>query len=147
VAALVEMRRVCRTDGVVAARDSDYPAMAWYPEHPAMDRWLAVYLAVARSNGAEPAAGRRLLHWARAAGFGTIESSASVWCHATPEERRWWGTMWADRVTGSDFADQAVSGGYARPEELDAMADAWRAWSIDADGWFASVHGEILCRP
>src|SRR5699024_5989798 len=31
VAALREMLRVCRPDGVVAARDADYAAMTWYP--------------------------------------------------------------------------------------------------------------------
>src|SRR5688572_30639011 len=31
VAALREMRRVCRTGGVVAARDSIYRAMTWFP--------------------------------------------------------------------------------------------------------------------
>ena len=35
VAALREMRRVCRPDGVVAARDSIYRAMTWYPASPA----------------------------------------------------------------------------------------------------------------
>ena len=34
VAALREMRRVCRPGGLVAARDSDYAAMAWYPADP-----------------------------------------------------------------------------------------------------------------
>src|SRR4051812_18183803 len=44
VAALAEMRRVCRAGGVVAARDSDYPAFTWFPEEPLMDRWLSLYL-------------------------------------------------------------------------------------------------------
>ena len=70
VAALREMLRVCRPDGVVAVRDADYAAMAWYPADPRLDRWLEVYRAVAHSNGAEPDAGRRLLSWARAAGRG-----------------------------------------------------------------------------
>ena len=34
VQALREMRRVCRPGGVVAARDSDYAAMTWYPDVP-----------------------------------------------------------------------------------------------------------------
>ncbi|MFY9806290.1 MAG: methyltransferase domain-containing protein [Pseudonocardiaceae bacterium] len=38
VAALVEMRRVCRPTGVVAARDSDYAATVWHPADPALDR-------------------------------------------------------------------------------------------------------------
>ncbi len=38
VQALREMRRVCRPGGVVAARDSDYAAMTWYPEVPVYKR-------------------------------------------------------------------------------------------------------------
>ncbi|HSR21945.1 MAG TPA: methyltransferase domain-containing protein, partial [Candidatus Eisenbacteria bacterium] len=39
VTALVEMGRVCRPGGIVAARDSDYAAMTWSPAEPALDRW------------------------------------------------------------------------------------------------------------
>ena len=61
VAALREMRRVCRPDGVVAARDSDYAAFTWFPDDPRLTRWLELYHEVARSNDAEPDAGRHLL--------------------------------------------------------------------------------------
>jgi SAM-dependent methyltransferase len=69
VAALVEMRRSCRPIGVVAARDSDYASAVWYPEDPALDRWLSLQRRVMRDNGANPDAGRRLLGWERRAGF------------------------------------------------------------------------------
>ena len=147
VAALVEMRRVCRPGGVVAARDSDSPAMAWFPQEPGMDRWLEVYLAVARGNGAEPAAGRRLLSWALAAGFEEVSPSASAWCFATPDQRRWWGSLWADRTSRSSIADQAVAGGHADRAELESIAEAWHRWANSPDGWYSSVHGEVLCRP
>ena len=68
------MRRVCRPGGLVAARDSDYAAMAWYPADPDLDRWLALYEAVARRNGGEPDAGRRLLAWALEAGFEDVDA-------------------------------------------------------------------------
>jgi SAM-dependent methyltransferase len=55
VAALREMLRVCRPDGVVAARDADYAGMTWYPADPRLDRWLEICRAVFRRNGAEPA--------------------------------------------------------------------------------------------
>ncbi len=146
VASLAEMRRVCRRGGVVAARDSDYAAMAWFPASPLLDRWQALYHDLARANGGEPDAGRRLLAWGRAAGFADVVASASVWCFATPTDRAWWGGLWADRVTSSAFAEQAVESGASDPTELDRIAAAWRAWADEPDGWFTVLHGEILAR-
>jgi SAM-dependent methyltransferase len=145
VAALREMRRVCTPGGVVAARDADYAAMTWYPPDPRLDRWLALYQRVARSNGAEPDAGRRLLSWARTAGFGAITPSASVWCHATPEDRAWWGGLWAERITSSALASQAVDRRLATRDELAELAEGWRQWAEQDGGWFAILHGEVLC--
>ena len=147
VGALVEMRRVCRPDGVVAVRDSDYPAMFWYPADPRLDRWMALYLRIARSNSGEPAAARHLVAWCRAAGFSGIEPSGSAWVHATPDDREYWGAMWADRVTESALADQALESGLATRAELEEIAVAWRRWAADPDGWFTSTHGEVLGTP
>ncbi|GGO90627.1 class I SAM-dependent methyltransferase [Wenjunlia tyrosinilytica] len=146
VKALREMRRVCRPGGVVAVRDSDYRAMTWYPRVPALAPWPDLYDRVARANGGEPDAGRRLLSWARAAGFTDITPSASVWCFATPEDRAWWSGLWAERLTTSEFARHAVEGGHASKETLLEIADGWRAWGASEDGWFTVLHGEILCR-
>ncbi|WP_052850583.1 methyltransferase domain-containing protein [Streptomyces avicenniae] len=146
VRVLREMRRVCRPGGVVAVRDVDYAAMTWFPEVPVLDEWLALYRRVARANGGEPDAGRRLLAWAREAGFTDVTATASTWCHATPDERRWWSGLWADRTTASAYAEHAVSGGHATPGTLESIAAAWRAWGEEEDGWFASLHGEVLCR-
>ncbi|HVV10308.1 methyltransferase domain-containing protein [Amycolatopsis sp.] len=146
VQALREMRRVGKPDGVVAARDADYAAMTWYPEVPALDEWLALYRRIARHNGGEPDAGRRLLSWARQAGFSEVVPNASVWCYATPAEREWWGGMWADRILDSAIAGQAVSYGYATRADLERISAGWREWASARDGWFTVLHGEILCR-
>ena len=145
IAALAEMRRVCHPGGTISARDADYAAMTWYPRVPGLDRWLALYEDLARHNGGEPDAGRRLLSWARRAGFADVTPSASTWCFATPEDRTWWAGTWAARVTQSAFAVQAVDAGLADRAELDSMADAWRTWEQAPDGWFAILHGEVLC--
>ncbi|WNI28102.1 methyltransferase domain-containing protein [Streptomyces sp. ITFR-6] len=146
VQALREMRRVCRPGGVVAARDSDYAAMTWFPEVPAMDAWQDLYGRVARANGGEPDAGRRLLSWARQAGFTDIIPTAAAWCFGTPESRDWWSGLWADRTVGSVYAKLAVEGGHATPGQLTEIADAWRTWGAQDDGWFMVPHGEVLCR-
>lgn len=145
VMVLEEMGRVCKPGGFVAARDADYHSMVWWPEDPLLDRWLALYSAVARANGGEPDAGRRLGSWAEEAGYSRIESSASAWCFATAEDREWWAGSWAERVTDTVLAERAVALGLAGREELAAIAAAWHRWAASRDGWFGLVHGEILC--
>jgi SAM-dependent methyltransferase len=145
VTALREMRRVCKPGGIVAARDSDYQGFFWYPENPTLTWWLKLYDTVARSNGGEPDAGRRLWAWSRQVGFSKVTPTGSAWCFATDEERAWWGDLWAERITNSDFARTAVAGGHATETELAAGAEAWRAWAADPDGSLTIPHGEILC--
>ncbi|WP_248960590.1 methyltransferase domain-containing protein [Sphaerisporangium perillae] len=146
VGALAAMRAACKPGGVVAARDTDYATFTWYPEVPALAEWLELYHRLARANGGEPDAGRRLLSWARSAGFTDVTATASVWCFATPDDRAWWSGLWADRVTGSTIADQAIAYGFATRADLERIADGWREWGTADDGWFSVLHGEIICR-
>jgi SAM-dependent methyltransferase len=145
VAALREMRRVTRPGGIVAVRDSDYAAFTWYPELPELDDWLDLYERVARGNGGEPDAGRRLLSWAHRAGFTDVTAASSTWCFADPEDRAWWGGMWADRVLVSDLARTALATGAAMPADLERISHAWKRWAADPDGWLSLLHGELIC--
>jgi SAM-dependent methyltransferase len=144
VAALREMRRVTKPGGVVAVRDGDYAAFTWFPAVPELSEWLELYEGVARRNGGEPDAGRRLLAWGRAAGFTEFTASSSTWCFATEEDREWWGGLWADRVLKSDFADTALRTGVATQDDLQRISDGWRAWAAEPDGWLSLLHGELL---
>jgi hypothetical protein len=107
-------------------------------------RWLALYQAIARTNSGEPDAGRFLLAWAHAAGFTDVTPGASTWCYATPEDRAWWGGLWADRITQSAIARQAVAEGFASTGELEDIAAGWRRWAEPARRLFAVLHGDLL---
>ena len=147
VAALREMGRVCRPDGIVAVRDSDYSAFTWWPVVPELDEWLDVYRTVARGNDAEPDAGRRLKSWALAAGLDVVATTAGTWCFSEPEDVAWWGDLWAERIVGSRLAEQARERGLAGSEDLARIAQGWRRWAGQADAWFVVLHGELICSP
>ena len=148
VQALREMRRVAKPGGVVAVRDSDYRAFTWFPESEGLTAWLDLYEEVARAGGGEPDAGRRLKAWALRAGFdeSKVEATSSTWTFSNEQDRAWWGGLWADRSLHSDFAKQAVAGGHATREALQAISEAWRTWGANPESWLMIPHGEILCR-
>lgn len=146
VQALREMARVTKPGGLIAVRDSDYAAFTWFPLLPELDEWLALYRKVARANGGEPDAGRRLLAWAHAAGLHDITASSSTWCFATAEDRSWWGGMWAERILKSAMAGQALASGAADQATLERISAGWRRWSEEPDGWMSLLHGELLVR-
>lgn len=148
VGILREMRRVAKTGGIVAARESDFGGFIWYPEVDGMDDWLAFYSANARSNGGEPNAGRRLHTWAKQAGFSpeAITNGSSTWCYSTETEIAWWSGLWAERTVASSFAKTAIENGTGTKERLDKAAEAWKRWGKEEEAWFSVLHGEIICR-
>lgn len=148
VKAIVEMRRILKPDGILATREVDMSVNQWYPEYHAFEEWLNIYMRVARANGGDPMAGRKIHAWAHEAGFerSRIAKSASTWSFSTHEERMFWGAMWADRLIQSAFLQQAVDGGHATAGDLHRLSEAWREWCAEPDGRFVVVHGEILCR-
>ncbi|MGH3544480.1 MAG: class I SAM-dependent methyltransferase, partial [Mycobacteriales bacterium] len=107
VAALRRMGELAKPGGLIAARDSDYSAKTWAPKRPLLDRWLELYHQITRRNLAEADAGPHLLGWAQRAGLRDVVFTSSTWTFATPEDRLWWGQLWAQRVTQSRFAEQA----------------------------------------
>ena len=146
VGALCAMAHYCADDGIIAVRDADYGAMAWYPQLPGLDRWRDTYTRTARKGGGEPDAGRRLRAWAHAAGLRIEQASSSLWTYATPETTAWWGASQADRVLTSSFAERAAADGLD-PADLAQIAEDWRAWGEDPDAWFFLPHGEVIARP
>lgn len=146
VAALKEMRRVLRRDGVLAVRDSDYGGFVWAPSNRLLDRWMQLHHQVCSHNRAEADAGRYLLGWAQAAGFTDIKPSSSTWTFADAQDRAWWGELWAERVLESSFAEQAVEYGLSTRDELLSISRAWRWWAEQDDAIFVLIHAELIAR-
>ena len=146
VGALAAMGRLARPGGIVAARDSDYPAFVWTPADPRLDLWLEIYMAVSHRNGTRSDAGRYLLRWALEAGLTDVVYTTSTWTFATPTDRSWWGGSWAERTVASSLAEQAVEYGIATKADLDEVSGGFRDWAEQPDGTFVLLHGEIVAR-
>jgi hypothetical protein len=58
----------------------------------------------------------------------------------------WWSDTWAERLSRSDFAHQALERGLSDSAELAQLAQGWLRWGELSGAWFAVLHGEILCR-
>lgn len=145
LAAITEMKRVLRRGGLLALRESDYGAMAWYPE-VGLSAWRELYEQLSRFHGGHPHAGRRLLEWVRATGFRAVEPTTSTWTFADPIEREYWADLWLDRIHHTSLSRIALEEGFTDAAGLQGIIDAWQDWARDDAGWFVVVHSEILAR-
>ena len=146
VAALVQMRRVLRDDGMLAVRDADYGGFVWYPYNAVLERWMGLYHELTRINHAQADGGRHLVAWVHAAGFDDLEVTSTNWIYHRYEERRWWGELWADRVLHSSFAEQCLENGLTSNNELESISRAFLEWVEDEDGVFIVPSVEVLAR-
>ena len=149
IAALREMRRVTRPGGLVAVRDADYSGMTWFPQSDGLDEWLALYHEVTQANDAEANAGRRLLSWVREAGFDPVgHRRRAPASGATRPPRTARGGPGCGRTARSRRTSRRRPSTHGLADEvgLELLADAWREWGAQPDGWFAVMHGEVLAR-
>ncbi|RLT43635.1 MAG: methyltransferase domain-containing protein [Chloroflexi bacterium] len=141
-----EMRRVLRPGGLAAVRDADYATMTALPHTPEIDRWLALYHAVATRNEAEADAGRHLPGWLVDAGFQDVTVSATTVLFHERAAVENWGLSWAERVTHSALATQAIEYGMATQGDLETIADGWRRWAREPQAFFFYVNVEAIGR-
>ncbi len=114
VAALIEMRRVCRPGGVVAARDGDYPGFRYFPDDTDLDA------GPSPPTGSSPGTTGPTGTPAGACWPGPTPPDSPGWprpprpgASPRPSDRDWWGGLWADRFTGV-VAGRPAAGGRDR---------------------------------
>jgi hypothetical protein len=148
VAAMGEMRRVCRkgNGGFVAVKET--ADMSWFPESEGISLGTKVYQEVAKAKGGNPSPGGRLHVWAKEAGFDSakVVSSTSTSTCRTRQEREFLGKGIRERIrVGGELRTFAVQKGICSVEELEGIGRAWEEWIQDDErGWLAYLHGELV---
>lgn len=127
-------------------RESDLRAWSIYPEYSGLIAFNEVLCAMHKANGATVNAGAQLVSWTLAQGVRReqITATAGTWCYSTPEERQMWGGTMAHRCRSGGVRAKAIEAGAATETDFKEMADSWAKWIDADDGWFGSMHGEVL---
>ncbi|MFL2636241.1 MAG: methyltransferase domain-containing protein [Tepidiformaceae bacterium] len=143
ITALKEIKRVLKPGGIVSLRESDYGSMVAWPRLPLMERWLDLYHAVVKQNGADADAGRRIPAWLRASGFHNAELTGDSKLY-TGTNAQFWGETWSERTLKSSFGQQAIQYNLSTPEEIKNIGASWKEWSENEDACFAFVQVQAI---
>ncbi|KAB1501325.1 methyltransferase domain-containing protein [Corynebacterium sp. 320] len=165
VAALRECARVLAPGGLIAAREVDYGAMTWYPPHPGLSRWRAVFSVVADLADAQPNAGRHLPTWFVQAGLDDLQVSSSNGTYASSEQRKHLASTWVARTQDEDYQQRVAvalgdiqntsrklepssaqtSGQRTTTQEAIAqIVEGWNTWKDTPGALFIMPHVEVV---
>ena len=147
VAALGEVRRVLKSEGLVGARHADFGGFLLEPAEPPLDRFVPLFEQLMIHNGGDPMAGRHQVRWLREAGFDTLAVSASYDCWtATPQETRRNADFLAQLVASSGFAAQLIEARLVDKATLAQMSAAFITWGVHPHAFAAEAWGEAVAR-
>lgn len=133
LAALREARRVARPGAVIGIVDADWDGELRYPTNQVLDRSMRV--ARKLRDGTSPLVGKQLRALLAEAGFVRCEGYARVLHHGTSEQVSAVGAGYASLFGFPATVSLILSRGWATPEDLAEMRDAWLAWG-EAPGAF-----------
>ena len=133
IVALREARRVARPGAVIGLVDADWDGQLLWPTNSLLERSFDVLREL--RSGTSPYVGKQLRSLLVEAGFERCESAARVDHHGTPEEVAGVGTYTAGLMSGQQ--ETIVDRGLASAEEVTAMAQAWKDWSVQPGGFLA----------
>lgn len=147
VAAVREMRRVCKPGGLLASWEGDVTTFTWYPDPTGtLALWADAMLKMVARNRTTPQTGVAVHTWFREAGLDPARmiKTTSTMSYATPEQRRWWGQLHKDHIEKSDVHEKFLEVGL-KEEQLVVMGQAPLDWADDVDGLFAIIEYEVVC--
>ena len=140
LAALKEMRRVAKPNGIVPSRDVLHTTTI--PADPVLARMNDKYTDFVRRRGADLTFGAFNHIKAHEAGFewDRIESSSWAWEFSGRDGRQAWAA-----AAKQTFRADGLKEGVVTQEELDIAQQHWEAWAENPEARFVVVDGAVLC--
>ena len=137
LAALVEMRRVCRSGAVVGVADCDWDSSLLWPRSPLLARADAIRSAL--REGTSPRVGKELRGLLSAAGF--VRASASVKPPPVTTGNAFFESAF---FSAPEVVDEVVRRGLSTADEMAAIAAAWLEWGQDPGAFSAGFWVEAV---
>ena len=135
---LREIARTLKPGGALGVASVEYGGLILAgPDEPLLRRFYAIREQLWLLDGSDPYRGRALRGLLTEAGFDRVEASSKLVCYGTPESVRSFGRDRAEDCLDAWYASGAETNALATGEELNAIADAWRAWSESPDAYAA----------
>jgi ubiquinone/menaquinone biosynthesis C-methylase UbiE len=141
---LTEAWRVLKPGGVAGFREWASDGSLYEPPDGARRKCMTLFTRMLERDGGDPRVGRRLGGLLHEAGFRQVTTSASYEVPGTPEAKRISYARWARLCEEADWMGQAISLGWIRKEERQALIAALRAEGATPDAFAAAAFCEAL---
>lgn len=138
---VAEVRRVVRPGGVVGVGDVDWDARLLHPADPLLTRGQAIQEAL---RGGDVRVGRRLRGLLTTAGFDRVELTVTGTAVGTAEAAAAAAAFEGAWFAAPEAVEHVTALGLSDPDEMAAVAEAWRRWGDDpaacsATCWFTAL--------
>jgi ubiquinone/menaquinone biosynthesis C-methylase UbiE len=141
LAALKEVRRVLKPEGVIGIVDGSSTITFRYPTNPLLDRWDRLRTLEREHNAGRPSDALRLRTLLQEAGFARTQASGEMGTEAgspagSLEDTRRVAQNHLIRLRGV-LGELAIAQGWATKQELEQIADALISWGETPDAFYA----------
>jgi len=138
--ALVEFRRVLKPSGVVGVRNADFRGNLLSPANALLLETLELSNRLRKRSGGSCEMGSEIKALLRHAGLQVVDAGASCECYTSPDAVRRFAETAASLCRHGPIARQAVELGWADPNKMERLAQAWLDWAQDPDAFEALPH-------
>ena len=141
---VAEAFRVLRPGGVLGVADADYGGSIIAPSTPALEAAMALSERMRRHSGGDIHVGSRLRELLAGAGFTPVTGSATAMAigDTTSAERE--GEFSARYFEAPELGRRITAAGWATSADLEASAQAWRAWGASPGAYWARFWCEAV---